>query len=123
MLADSDATTIRSLKTAMTAYSAQIQRSENMADETARALSQDFIKKQVVEFIGTNFLYDGTVLDLGDDDSLIENGVVDQTGILELVLFVEDTYGFEALATDLTPENFDTVNDIARYVHRRLSAR
>lgn len=123
MLADSDATTIRSLKTAMTAFSAQIQRSENMADETARALSQDFIKKQVVEFIGTNFLYDGTVLDLGDDDSLIENGVVDQTGILELVLFVEDTYGFEALATDLTPENFDTVNDIARYVHRRLSAR
>lgn len=94
-----------------------------MADETARALSQDFIKKQVVEFIGTNFLYDGTVLDLGDDDSLIENGVVDQTGILELVLFVEDTYGFEALAADLTPENFDTVNDIARYVHRRLSAR
>lgn len=123
MLADSDATTIRSLKTAMTAYSAQIQRSENMADETARALSQDFIKKQVVEFIGTNFLYDGTVLDLGDDDSLIENGVVDQTGILELVLFVEDTYGFEALATDLTPENFDTINDIARYVHRRLTTR
>jgi acyl carrier protein len=94
-----------------------------MADETARALSQDFIKKQVVEFIGTNFLYDGTVLDLGDDDSLIENGVVDQTGILELVLFVEDTYGFEAVTTDLTPENFDTINDIARYVHRRLTAR
>jgi acyl carrier protein len=93
-----------------------------MADETARTLSETFIKTQVVEFIGTNFLYDGAVLDLGDNDSLLENGILDQTGVLELVLFIEDTYGFEIPETDLAPENFDTINNIATYVHHRMSA-
>lgn len=93
-----------------------------MTEETARALSEDFIKQQIVEFIGINFVYDGDVLDLGADDSLVENGIVDQTGILELVLFVEDTYGFQVPEADLTPENFDTVNNLAGYIfrHQRL---
>ncbi len=94
-----------------------------MADETASVLSEDFIKQQIVEFIGTNFLYDGAMLDLGDDDSLVENGIVDQTGIIEMVLFVEDTYAFEVPEIDLAPENFDTISGIARYVSRRLRAR
>lgn len=94
-----------------------------MADETVSSvLSEDFIKQQIVEFIGTNFLYDGAMLDLGDDDSLVENGIVDQTGIIELVLFVEDTYNFEVPDADLTPENFDTISGIARYVRQRLPA-
>ena len=94
-----------------------------MADETVSVLSEDFIKQQIVEFIGANFLYDGAMLDLGDDDSLVENGIVDQTGIIELVLFVEDTYNFQVPESDLTPENFDTISDIARYVSQRLRAR
>lgn len=94
-----------------------------MADETASVLSEDFIKQQIVEFIGTNFLYDGAMLDLGDDDSLVENGIVDQTGIIELVLFVEDTYALEIPEADLTPENFDTISGIARYVGHRMRAR
>jgi acyl carrier protein len=98
-------------------------RSEQMADETARVLREDFVKQQVVEFIGTNFLYDGAMLDLGDDDSLIENGILDQTGIIELVLFLEDTYRFEVPETDLTPENFDTVANIADYVRQRMTPR
>jgi acyl carrier protein len=94
-----------------------------MADETVSVLSVDFIKQQIVEFIGANFLYDGAMLDLGDDDSLVENGIVDQTGIIELVLFVEDTYNFQVPESDLTPENFDTISDIARYVSQRLRVR
>ena len=94
-----------------------------MADETASVVSEDFIKQQIVEFIGTNFLYDGAMLDLGDDDSLVENGIVDQTGIIEMVLFVEDTYAFEVPESDLIPDNFDTISGIARYVNHRLRAR
>lgn len=93
-----------------------------MADETASVLSEDFIKQQIVEFIGTNFLYDGAMLDLGDDDSLVENGIVDQTGIIEMVLFVEDTYAFEVPESDLIPENFDTISGVARYVSQRMRA-
>jgi acyl carrier protein len=96
---------------------------EDMPDGMASALSENFIKSQIVEFLGTNFLYDGNMLDLGENDSLLENGVIDQTGILELVLFVEDTYGFEVPEADLTPENFDTVGNVAGYVRQRLAAR
>ena len=94
-----------------------------MAEDTAKVLSEDFIKQQVVEFIGINFVYDGDTLDLGDDDSLVENGILDQTGVLELVLFLEDTYGFAVPESDLTPENLDSISNIANYVHQRLSAR
>lgn len=94
-----------------------------MADETASVLNERFIKEQIVEFLGTNFLYDGDLLDLGENDSLLENGIVDTTGVLELVLFVEDTYGFEVPENDLAPENFDTINNIASYVSQRLRAR
>jgi acyl carrier protein len=93
-----------------------------MADETARVLSEGFIKEQIVEFIGINFLYDGDILDLGENDSLLGNGILDETGVLELVLFVEETYGFQAPKTDLTPENFDTISNIASYVRQRLIA-
>jgi acyl carrier protein len=94
-----------------------------MADDIASALSLDFIKQQIVEFIGTNFLYDGNMLDLGENTSLLENGILDQTGALELVLFLEDTYGFAVPESDLTPENLDSISNIANYIHRRLGAR
>jgi acyl carrier protein len=94
-----------------------------MTDDLASALSLDFIKQQIVEFIGTNFLYDGNVLDLGENDSLLENGILDQTGVLELVLFIEDTYGFAVPQSDLIPENLDSISNTASYVHHRLSAR
>jgi acyl carrier protein len=94
-----------------------------MADDIASALSLDFIKQQIVEFIGTNFLYDGNMLDLGENTSLLETGILDQTGVLELVLFLEDTYGFAVPESDLTPENLDSISNIANYVHQRLSAR
>ncbi len=94
-----------------------------MADDIASALSLDFIKQQIVEFIGTNFLYDGNLLDLGENTSLLENGILDQTGVLELVLFLEDTYGFAVPESDLTPENLDSISNIANYIHHRLSAR
>jgi acyl carrier protein len=91
-----------------------------MTDGTARILREDFIKEQIVEFIGTNFLYNGSMLNLGANDSLVENGILDQTGVLELVLFVEDTYRFDVPEADLVPENFDTIANIASYVIRRM---
>jgi len=94
-----------------------------MADDIASALSLDFIKQQIVEFIGTNFLYDGNMLDLGENASLLEIGILDQTGVLEMVLFLEDTYSFPVPESDLTPENLDSISNIANYVHQRLSAR
>lgn len=90
-----------------------------MAEQMTGVLSQNVIKQQIREFLAMNFRYDGASFDLGDDTSLLGSGTLDQTGVLELVLFVEEAYGFDVDEGDLTPENFDTVNNVAAYVARR----
>lgn len=91
--------------------------------ETARVLALDTIRQQVHQYIMHNFLFDGVSPEIDDDASLLELGVVDTTGILELTLFVEDLFGLQVAETDLTPENFDSVNNIARFVARNLVSR
>jgi acyl carrier protein len=92
-----------------------------MAEQVTGVLSQDEIKEQIREFLTMNFCYDGEGFDLGDDTSLLGSDTLDQTGVLELVLFVEEAYGFDVDETDLTPENFDTVNNVVAYVAQRLA--
>ena len=92
-----------------------------MAEQMTNVLSQDEIKGQIREFLAMNFRYDGASFDLGDDTSLLGSGTLDQTGVLELVLFVEEAYGFDVDESDLAPENFDTVNSVVAYVRQRLA--
>jgi acyl carrier protein len=80
------------------------------------------IREQIRDFITQNFLYDGTATQLDSSASLLEQGIVDSTGVLELVLFVEETYGFSVDQNDLLPENFDSVDNLASYVARHLNA-
>ncbi len=68
------------------------------------------------DFILDNFLFtaDGSLLQ--DDASFLEEGIVDSTGVLELVMFVEETFGIEVDDEEIVPENFDSVERLARYV-------
>jgi len=70
-------------------------------------------------FIVDNFLFGDTSQDLGDDVSLIDAGIVDSTGILELVGHVENTYGISVGDADIVPANFDTIGRIAAFVATR----
>jgi acyl carrier protein len=92
-----------------------------MTSEQTGRLDIATIRQTIHEHIQFNFLFDGNEGDFDDDTSLVESGVVDKTGILEIVLFVEETYGIEAPESDLTPDNFDTVNNITAYVARRMA--
>lgn len=73
------------------------------------------INEQIRLFLAKNFLLDDT-LKLGDDDSLLDEGVIDSTGVLELVMFIESTFPIEVDDGEIVPENFDSVNRIAAYV-------
>lgn len=53
-----------------------------------------------------------------DNKSLIANGIVNSTGVLELVAFIEDTFGFTMADADITPENLNSVDNIAAFVAR-----
>lgn len=90
-------------------------------DTQTNVVDEALVRQQIREFLQQNFLYDGDVSQLGDDESLLEHGIVDSTGVLELVLFAEETYGITVDHADLLPDNFDSVSSLATYVTRRLS--
>lgn len=67
-------------------------------------------------FIVDNFLFGATEDAPGRDDSFMDTGLIDSTGILEVVTFLEETYEIEVDDDELTPDNFDSVANIAKYV-------
>ena len=68
----------------------------------------------------TNFLRGADAATLKDDVSLERSHVVDSVKMLELILFVEETFGFSVDNDEAVPENFDTVDNIVQYVVRKL---
>jgi acyl carrier protein len=55
----------------------------------------------------------------GDDASFLEEGIIDSTGMLELVMFLETTYGISIDHDELLPENLDTLNNVTAYIERK----
>lgn len=77
------------------------------------------IAQQVKEFIIDNFMMGRSPDELADDDSLLEKGIIDSTGVLELVGFIEETHNFTVEDDELVPENLDSVNRIVDYINRK----
>lgn len=77
------------------------------------------VKEQIRAFVAENFLFSANGFDLSDDASFLDEGVVDSTGTLELVMFVEETFGIEVGDNEIEPENFDSVNKLAAYIARK----
>lgn len=80
------------------------------------------IREQIRQFIIDNFIFDDRANKLNDDDSFLEQGIIDSTGVLELVMFVEETFGIEVADEDVVPENLDSVRGVTEYVTGRLPA-
>lgn len=76
------------------------------------------IKTQVRGLIEDNFLFREDRNSLSDTESLIDAGLIDSTGILELVAFLEEIFKIKVADADLVPENFDSINRIVAYVAR-----
>ncbi len=81
------------------------------------------IKKTVREYIENNFFFGADAKSIGDDQSFLELGVLDSTGVIELVSFLEETYGIQVDDEEMVPENLDSLTNIARYVGGKLAAR
>ena len=79
------------------------------------------ILQQVRAFIEENFLFRSDISDLGDGDSLLENGVMDSTGILELVAFLESEFSLQMTDAEIVPDNLDSIASIAAYVERKAA--
>ena len=78
------------------------------------------IKSKIRAFIVENFLY-GNDGNLKDETSFLEGGILDSTGVLELVSFLEETFSIHVEGDDLVPENLDSLNNLQAYVEKRIS--
>jgi len=76
-------------------------------------------KQAIREFIVENFLF-GNDNGLKEDTSFLDEGIMDSTGALELVTFLEETYGITVEDEELIPENLDTINNIAEFLQRKM---
>jgi acyl carrier protein len=76
--------------------------------------------KEVRDFVVNNFLF-GEAGSLQDDTSFMESDILDSTGILELVTFLESSYGIKVQDQEMLPENLDSVNRVASFVMRKQS--
>ena len=69
-------------------------------------------------YIIDNFLF-GEENGLKENTSFLEEGILDSTGVLELVTFIEATFGFVVEDEDLVPENLDSIQNLIRYIQHK----
>lgn len=77
------------------------------------------IKTSIKAFIIDNFLF-GAADNLKDDTSFLEEGIIDSTGVLELITFLEETYEITVDDEELIPENLDSINNVTAFLSTKL---
>jgi len=70
--------------------------------------------ESIVSFIEENFLF-GDKIHVSQEQSLTKNNVIDSTGILEIISFIEHSYNISVHDEDIVPENFDSIQSITQY--------
>lgn len=87
------------------------------SNATGTAAKRDLLAA-VRDFVTTNF-YVPDAAALRDDASLLDTGVIDSTGVLEVIAFVEREFGIQVADDEIVPENLDSIERLASYVLRK----
>ena len=77
-------------------------------------------KEKIKTFIVENFLF-GSEDGLKDETSFLEDGIIDSTGILELVTFLEEEFSIRIEDEELVPENLDSINNVTAFLKRKTT--
>ena len=77
------------------------------------------IAQEIRGFVVANFLFGQESGGLTEEQSFLETGIIDSTGVLELVAFLEQRYGIAVDDRDLLPENLDSIHNVTRFVTRK----
>ncbi len=80
------------------------------------------VREELRKLILENYLFSDNQDDLKDDVSFMDLGVIDSTGIMEVVIFMEENFGIKVLDTELLPENLDSINALVAFVDRKKAA-
>ena len=76
-------------------------------------------REKLRQYIIENFLFGNENASLDDRESFLESGIIDSTGVLEVVGFLEDEFGFEVTDKELVPDNFDSIDKLVAYIEKK----
>lgn len=76
-------------------------------------------ERELRQYVIDNFLFGQGGSELKNDDSFMERGIVDSTGVLELVAFLEEQFQVKVEDEDLIPANLDSINNLLLYLKKK----
>jgi acyl carrier protein len=79
------------------------------------------IERELRTFLSTNFFLGDTANQLGAGESFMERGIIDSTGVLELIGFIEQRYGFTVEDDELIPANLDSLERLETFIQRKAA--
>jgi len=82
--------------------------------------SHNSVKQKVRKFITESFLSSSGLDAFDDNDSFMETGIIDSTGILELLEFIEDEFDIEVEDEEIVPDNLDSLNKLTSFINRKI---
>lgn len=77
------------------------------------------IEAQIKDYLARSVLFTDGTYEYSDEASFLDEGIVDSVAVMELALFVEETFGITIDDSEITPDNFDSVSKLANYVRRK----
>ena len=77
------------------------------------------MKKIIRQYILGNLLFTEDKAALQDNDSFLESGIIDSTGVLEIILFIEDTFSIKVTDDEMLPANLDSVDNLVDFIKRK----
>jgi len=80
------------------------------------------VRESIRNYIVENFLFGDSAPLTDDGMSLLDNGIIDSVGVMELVAFLEQDHGLQIEDEDLVPENLDSVENLTAFVRRKQTA-
>jgi acyl carrier protein len=83
------------------------------------ALNSDGVKSSLRTFLSEPILPLAKVADFKDDESFLESGILDSTGVLELVSYLEKQFAIRVEADELVPDNLDSLNKLAAFILKK----
>lgn len=81
------------------------------------------IKSDVRKYLIENFLFGDTDVEFSDNESLMEKGLIDSTGVLELITFLEETYDVKVENEEILPVNLDSLDNINTFISTKVGNR
>lgn len=79
------------------------------------------VRQAIRAFILENYMHGASPSELEDAASFVDTGIIDSTGVMELILFLENELGVKVEDTEILPENLDSVEKICRYLESKGS--